>query len=114
MKGLLGIVLAASILLFATTPSSAQDTGSRNIIDFGCHTDNSICYATIDGTPVGVEFGCSSNNVRWNADVSPGGKRLFAMVQGAFLSNTRVSFFINGCLPEQTAFPTFAYASVTK
>lgn len=111
MRKLYAILVVAAALSCVTNQSMAGDTGSRNIIDFGCHTGNSICYATIDGAPVGDEFGCSSSSVRWNADESPSGKRLFAIIQGAFLSGTRVQFFITGCL---STYPTFSYASATK
>jgi len=114
MKGLVSITLVVFTLLLAANLSWAEDTGPRNVIDFGCHTGNSICYVSIDGAPVGGEFGCSSNSVRWNADDAPSGKRLFAMVTAAFVSGNRVQFQISGCLPEQATFPTFTYASVTK
>lgn len=87
-------------------------TGFRNIVSFGCHNVDGICYVTLDGDPVYGGSGCTSNSVRWDSKNDPNGKTWLAIVLTAKATNARIGLNINRCFVNQPSFPTFNFGSI--
>lgn len=74
----------------------------RHITRIGCHHVNGTCYVSVDGAAFGASEDCAnapagSNQFRFdNADTADG-RRTYASLLSAFLSQRPVTVLIRGC-----------------
>lgn len=107
--------LFALVLLAGTSATLTADENvdsaqnvTRKIVSIGCHTVNTICYATLEGTAVGP-WACESSSIRWLAD-GPNGEAVTRQLEMAFLHQKPVLFHLSSdCFSAQPQFPTFDY-----
>jgi len=111
MKNLL---ITCFLLLVPASDAFAESSGNREILSFGCHRYNNICYAEISGDPVGPEA-CKSTSIRWDEKNDANGEAVLMIVSSAFYANRKVNFKLStSCFSGQPTFPTMTYLSVSK
>ncbi|WP_288454723.1 hypothetical protein [uncultured Acinetobacter sp.] len=87
-------------LIFSSLSYADENINSRKIIDIGCHVNDGICYVRLDGPEFGSTLGCSitsTNQFRFDNANSVNGKRAFAALYAAFLTQKVVDVYLSGC-----------------
>lgn len=102
-----------SIFLFSTESYAAGHTGSRKIVDMGCHLGDDTCYVTLDSNI--AQGNCAATtaaSVRWSSS-SVGGRNALTLLTAAYMSGKRVSFYItDACYNSQSSFATFGFYTI--
>ena len=96
--------------LSVTLQANEGSTGWRNLLGFGCHLNDGICYLDIDGAPVGASQ-CRTTNIRFNTKASENGDVWASMLLAAYVSGKRVNLNISGCYGN---YPTFDHGRIEK
>lgn len=98
------LIHAAALLgmLAIGTAHADENVVARHITNIGCHHVNGTCYVTLDGAAFGAAENCTgatagSNQFRFDDANSADGRRTYASMLEAFLSQRPVTVFIRGC-----------------
>lgn len=116
LKHLFPITVLLGAVIPATTRADDHVSG-RHITSIGCHHVNSTCYVSLDGAAFGAAENCASapagsNQFRFdNADTADG-RRTYASLLAAFLSQRPVSVLIRGCSAQ--GMPSLVYYEVAQ
>lgn len=100
----------AVFVCLAGMAQADEDTGARNILSYGCHTNDGTCYVNIDGPAVTGASECSGTQLRWDAKNSANGKSWLSMIMLAAATGKKVQFFVSGC--QSPGFPAFLFGTV--
>ncbi len=88
----------------------AEDTGFRNIIEYGCHKSDGTCFVSLDGPAFTGAPECVGNQLRWDTKGDANGKSWLAMIMAAAASGKKINFYVSGC--QSPGHPTFLYGWV--
>ena len=115
MKRLILSLISTCLLLISNISYAAENTGFRKILDVGCHLHDGTCFVVVDGAAIGGSYGCSSTQIRWDANTSAMGKHHLSMMLATMKASGLASFNIDSCYKQQAAdgstpWPTFSYA----
>ncbi len=103
-----------SIVFFNSVAQAAGHTGSRKIVDMGCHLGDDTCYVTLDSNI--AQGNCAATtaaSVRWSSS-SVAGRNALTLLTAAYMSGKRVSFYItDACYSSQPSFATFGFYTIT-
>ncbi|WP_373350421.1 hypothetical protein [Acinetobacter bereziniae] len=100
-------------LIFSSLSYADENINSRKIINIGCHVNDGICYVRLDGSEFGSTLGCSissTNQFRFDNANSTNGKRAFAALYAAFLTQKVVDVYLSGCTSQ--GFPQLIYYGI--
>ncbi|QNW97025.1 hypothetical protein IC797_11670 [Acinetobacter seifertii] len=98
MKKILFFIFLVSF--FNTTSFAGENVNGREITDIGCHSINGTCYVTLSGDSFGTTLGCANtatHEFRFDDADTTNGKRAYASLLAAFLTNKTVDIFLDGC-----------------
>jgi hypothetical protein len=101
LKHLIQTTALLGALVLGTAQADDYVTG-RHITDIGCHHVDSTCYVSLDGAAFGAAENCvqtlaGSNEFRFDNADTANGRRTYASLLAAFLSQRPVSVLIRGC-----------------
>ena len=95
---------AAALLgmLALGTAHADESVAGRRITSIGCHHVNGVCYVSLDGPAFGAAENCAAtpgggNQFRFDNAETADGRRTYASLLAAFLSQRPVSVMISGC-----------------
>ncbi|WP_151779956.1 hypothetical protein [Acinetobacter bereziniae] len=100
-------------LIFSSLSYADENINSRKIINIGCHVNDGICYVRLNGPEFGSTLGCSissTNQFRFDNANSTNGKRAFAALYAAFLTQKVVDVYLSGCTSQ--GFPQLIYYGI--
>jgi len=89
-------------MLALGTAHADENVVARRVTNIGCHHVNGVCYVTLDGAAFGAAENCAaapagSNQFRFDNAETADGRRTYASLLAAFLSQRPVSVMIRGC-----------------
>jgi hypothetical protein len=84
------------------TARADEHVAGRHITRIGCHHIDSTCYVSLDGAAFGAAENCAStpaggNQFRFDNTDTANGRRTYASLLAAFLSQRPVTVQIRGC-----------------
>lgn len=94
---------AALLGTLALGTAHADDfVGGRHITHIGCHHVDGTCYVSLDGAAFGAAENCvnapaGGNEFRFDNADTANGRRTYASLLAAFLSQRSVAVLIRGC-----------------
>lgn len=98
------LIRTAALLgpLVLGTAHADEQVGVRHITHIGCHHIDGTCFVSLDGAPFGVAENCvqtpaGSNQFRFDNADTANGRRTYASLLTAFLSQRSVAVLIRGC-----------------
>ena len=104
------LLLAAAAVYCLPAQAAIEPLGSRKILDLGCHHADGTCFVSLDGAPFGASLGCvhtSTNQFRFDNSETAAGRRTYAAMLAAMLSNRSVAVTLTGC--SNQGFPTVSW-----
>ena len=110
ITALLGIVVPG-------TPRADDHVTGRHITSIGCHHVDATCYVSLDGPAFGAAENCAQdpaggNQFRFDNADTANGRRTYASLLAAFLSQRPVSVLIRGCSAQGK--PSLVYYEVAQ
>lgn len=89
-------------LLLACLPRAmaGESIGPRTIASIGCHNTDGTCYVVLVGSAFGASLGCTSGattEFRFDNGETAVGRRTYASLLAAHLSNRPVNVYLEGC-----------------
>jgi hypothetical protein len=87
-------MFVSTLALFSSSSEAITDIGSRTITQMGCHTVDPTCFMTLSGAAFGPA-GCTSTQLRWNADQMPNAKIFVMQMTAAFVAGQRVTIVVS-------------------
>ena len=108
-------LISTGLLLISNFSYADENTGFRKILDVGCHLHDGTCFVVVDGAAIGGSYGCSSTQIRWDANTPVMGKHHLSMMLATMKASGLAYFNISGCYTQQAAdgstpWPTFNIA----
>lgn len=112
IKKILNTSLAYGLILTGLNANAADVMFTGNISDVGCHQVNGTCYLTLENTSISLPECKNSGDLRWDNADTENGKRSYASMLAAFLTNTKVQVVVGGCTDQ--GFPALRYYHLVK
>lgn len=101
----LKLLIPATVLLGMLALGTAhadENVVARRITNIGCHHVDGTCYVSLDGAAFGASENCAKapaggNQFRFDNADTANGRRTYASLLAAFLSQRPVTVLIRGC-----------------
>lgn len=113
------LIHAAALLgvLVLGTARADDHVVARHITRIGCHHVNGTCYVSLDGAAFGAAENCAnaptgSNEFRFDNADTANGRRTYASLLAAFLSQRPVTVHISGCSAQ--GWPSLLYYDIAQ
>jgi hypothetical protein len=103
--------LGTLALLALAMPCAYAETAVGRVTSVSCHNIDGQCWVTIDNYS-SSDYCNHVGQVRWDASLEPG-KRWYATLLAAYLSEKTVYLFISSTSCSSQGYPTFDYGTVT-
>jgi hypothetical protein len=116
LKHLIPITALLGAAVLGTARADDHVSG-RRITHIGCHHVDGTCYVSLDGAAFGAVENCAhtpagGNQFRFDSADTVNGRRTYASLLAAFLSQRPVSVLIRGCSSQGV--PSLVYFDIAQ